>query len=302
MIATLLAVASINSGITALVSPRYSKPQQNAGTNQLYKRIIYSRSSPSFNRDHQQLQRKLCNSALCASSTVQINGDIAISPENEVNNESRVNAFQPRTMKVSESMVFFSRFVVQSIAEKRAQKILGGNNRRKLRNRLKKLFFLRSKQRPQTATAQIADERIDAKKKTPLKKTLKLEVEEKVGKREGFRRLNESRKSLIRLVGYDSSLLVPAFGYLILGAFMSSIIPHYYSACISCVAAGEPDKKLLLRALMGLGVSHVFEALFTGFRGALFWIAGTFCVSSFKRFHACVSIAKYVISPLTIYV
>ena len=92
--------------------------------------------------------------------------------------------------------------------------------------------------------------------------------------------LNESRKSLIRLVGYDSSLLVPAFGYLIMGAFMASVIPYYYSSCISCVAAGEANREKLLWAMGGLGVSHVLEAVFTGLRGALFWIAGEYCFCS----------------------
>ena len=87
-------------------------------------------------------------------------------------------------------------------------------------------------------------------------------------------KLNESRKSLIQLVGYDSSLLVPAFTFLTLGALMSSIIPHYYSACISYVVVGEANRDKLLWALGGLGTFHVLEAIFTGCRGALFWIAG----------------------------
>ena len=97
----------------------------------------------------------------------------------------------------------------------------------------------------------------------------------KLGIRASFRKLNDSRKSLIRLVGYDSSLLVPAFSFLVLGAFMSSVIPHYYSSCISCVAAGEPSREKIVMAIAGLGIATFFEAIFTGCRGALFWIAGT---------------------------
>lgn len=97
----------------------------------------------------------------------------------------------------------------------------------------------------------------------------------KLGIRASFRKLNDSRKSLIRLVGYDSSLLVPAFSFLVLGAFMSSVIPHYYSSCISCVAAGEPSREKIVMAIAGLGITTLLEAIFTGCRGALFWIAGT---------------------------
>ena len=55
---------------------------------------------------------------------------------------------------------------------------------------------------------------------------------------------------------------------------MSSVIPYYYSSCISCVAAGEASREKLLWALGGLGLSQVLEAIFTGCRGALFWITG----------------------------
>jgi ATP-binding cassette subfamily B (MDR/TAP) protein 9 len=99
--------------------------------------------------------------------------------------------------------------------------------------------------------------------------------EENWGIMASIRQLKESQRKLVGLVGYDSSLLVPAFSYLIAGALFKSIIPHFYSACISCVAAGEARGKLLL-ALGGLSLSSVLEALFTGLRGALFWIAGEF--------------------------
>lgn len=170
-----------------------------------------------------------------------------------------VHEFQPRTMKVSESFAFFARFVVQTILDNRSQKRSGLANRRRLRDRI-----FRTTNREMISTT-----------------TITSSFKPKRGFRESMHKLNESRKSLIRLVGYDSSLLVPAFGYLIMGAFMSSIIPYYYSSCISCVAAGEANRDKLLWALGGLGVSHVFEAIFTGLRGALFWIAGecffTFC-------------------------
>lgn len=155
-----------------------------------------------------------------------------------------------RTMNVSESMFFFARFVVRTIAEKRTQRRLGDVGRRRLRNRLRRLF-LRHEIVPSIT-----------------------ETEEKRGVMRSLHKLDETRQKLVGLVGYDSSLLFPAFSYLILGALFKSVIPHFYSACISFVAAGEANRNKLMLAMLGLGLSSVFEALFTGLRGALFWIAG----------------------------
>ncbi|KAL3789222.1 hypothetical protein HJC23_002807 [Cyclotella cryptica] len=141
--------------------------------------------------------------------------------------------------------------MIRTVIEKRTQRRLGDVGRRRLRNRLRRLF-LRDKSTPPAT-----------------------ETEEKEGVMSSMHKLNETRQKLVRLVGYDSSLLLPAFSYLILGALFKSIIPHFYSACISCVAAGEANRNKLMLAMVGLGVSSVFEALFTGLRGALFWIAGS---------------------------
>ena len=147
-------------------------------------------------------------------------------------------------MKVSESIVFFVRFVARTIQQQRGQKQIGDAGRKRLDNRLRNLF-----QR-------------------------KVENPEKQGVMQSIRKLNESKQKLVGLVGYDSSLLLPAFSYLIMGALCNSIIPHFYSSCISCVTAGEANRRKLMLALGGLGLSSVLEALFTGLRGALFWIAG----------------------------
>lgn len=155
-------------------------------------------------------------------------------------------------MKVTESMVFFARFVARTIQQQRMQKQMRENGRKRLRCRLKSLF-LRSKAVPS--------------KTAP-------DVEENWGIMASIRKLNESKQKLVGFGGYDSSLLFPAFSYLIVGALFKSIIPHFYSACISCVAAGEANKGKLMLALGGLGLTSVLEALFTGMRGALFWIAG----------------------------
>ncbi len=194
--------------------------------------------------------------SLSTAAAIGANGDLS-----NMEDELPVDDFQPRTMKVFESFAFFVRFSAQTILEKRAQRSQGRSNRRRLRHRLKQLIFRRKNKHSDSDAEDVV---------------VKSEgSEENLGLGESIRGLNESRKNLTRLVGYDSSLLLPAFSYLVLGAFTSSIVPHYYSACISCVAAGDPNRAKLMLAIGGLGLSHVAEALFTGFRGALFWIAGT---------------------------
>lgn len=184
-----------------------------------------------------RLRRPL--SPLSAAATA-VNGD--------ARDEAPVADFRPRTMRVSESVAYFARFVVRTMAEKRARRRRERENGRRLRDRLRRAFF--GGARP-AATA-----KGDAKAGGTLAQ------------------LNESRKSLVRLVGHDASLMVPAFGFLLLGAFMSSVIPHFYSSCISCVATGASREKLVW-AVGGLVVSQFLEAVFTGLRGAMFWVAGT---------------------------
>mmetsp|Transcript_24675 Transcript_24675/g.51677 ORF Transcript_24675/g.51677 Transcript_24675/m.51677 type:complete len:826 (+) Transcript_24675:275-2752(+) len=275
-------VVSMGNEITALLAPHHSKPRgyylsSNLGDDRISCNISGSDSKPqSFQRSRPFLVKL---PALYSSTAAELNDDTSYinAPHDSIND------FQPRTMGVSESMIFFARFVFQSILEKRAQHRQGKKNRKQLRNRLKKLLFLRKthvsnlEQLKDEPVTENASPLTTLKTKVLKKKSMKnIPIRtENLSLNQSLRRLNESRKNLIRLVGYDSSLLVPAFGYLTLGAFMSSIIPHYYSACISCVAAGEPNKLKLISSLCGLGVSHVMEALFTGFRGALFWIAGT---------------------------
>ena len=100
--------------------------------------------------------------------------------------------------------------------------------------------------------------------------------EERKGLRETLAGLNESRKALIKLVGFDSSLLIPSFGFLLLGALMTSVIPHYYSQCLTCLVAAEStSRETVVKSLFGLAVANVLAAVFTGMRGALFWIAGS---------------------------
>ena len=88
-------------------------------------------------------------------------------------------------------------------------------------------------------------------------------------------RMEEQRKNLVMLADYSRKIVVPSFSFLLLGALMTSIIPQFYSECIQVVATLDPDPTKVVRALIGLGISTTLGALFTGCRGALFWIAGS---------------------------
>ncbi len=263
-------VVSMGNEISALLAPHHSNPRGYHHSSFLGNGRTPPNTSGSCSKPISFQRRPFVvkMSAIHSTAAAELNDDT----RNINLPDQYTDDFQPRTMGVSESMIFFVRFVFQSIHENRAQRRLGRTNRRQLRHRLKKFLFRRKSR----DSEEIVLPSTTLKQKELMKKSMKnirLKTED-LSLNQSLRRLNESRKNLIRLVGYDSSLLVPAFGYLTLGAFMSSIIPHYYSACISCVAAGEPNKLKLIRSLCGLGVSHVLEALFTGFRGALFWIAG----------------------------
>ena len=87
-------------------------------------------------------------------------------------------------------------------------------------------------------------------------------------------KMNEQRKNVMTLAGYTTSFVVPSFGFLLLGALMTSIVPSYWGKCIQCVATLTATKAQLIEALVGLGVSSFLAALFTGMRGSLFWIGG----------------------------
>jgi hypothetical protein len=102
--------------------------------------------------------------------------------------------------------------------------------------------------------------------------------------------LNEQRKNLVTLAGYTPHIVVPSFGFLFLGALMASVTPHYYSTCIQLVSTLSGTKQELIKAVLGLGIVSIFEALFTGLRGSLFWIGGTL------KFRVCSSVYNIMLS------
>ena len=102
---------------------------------------------------------------------------------------------------------------------------------------------------------------------------------------ENMAKLNEQRKNLVTLAGYNSPIVIPSFSFLFLGALMTSIVPLYESKCIQLVATLHPSKAKVVEALIGLVVSSTLASLFTGLRGSLFWLAGTFLSLSKDRLH-----------------
>ena len=92
---------------------------------------------------------------------------------------------------------------------------------------------------------------------------------------EGIAKLNEHRKNLVTLAGYNANIVIPSFGFLFLGALLTSIVPLYEAKCIQLVATLHPSKHKVFEALVGLVASSTLASLFTGLRGSLFWLAGT---------------------------
>jgi hypothetical protein len=108
-----------------------------------------------------------------------------------------------------------------------------------------------------------------------------MKVDRKIGKvppKQGFRanwkELNEQRRNLSKLAGYNAPIIIPSFTFLLLGALTTSVIPQFYSECIQCVATLDPSRAKCMRALAGLAITSTLGALFTGMRGSLFWMAG----------------------------
>ena len=93
---------------------------------------------------------------------------------------------------------------------------------------------------------------------------------------ENLAQLNEQRKNLVALAGYNAPIVIPSFAFLLLGAVTTSIVPLYESKCIQLVATLHPTRSKVIEALIGLVVSSTLASLFTGLRGSLFWLAGTF--------------------------
>lgn len=95
-----------------------------------------------------------------------------------------------------------------------------------------------------------------------------------------FYRLNEQRKNLVALADYSRYIVVPSFSFLVIGALMTSITPHFYSKSIQLVATANASSSTVIQTVTALVVSSILGAFFTSGRGALFWLAG--CRANFN--------------------
>lgn len=201
---------------------------------------------------------------LDALTTVQTPSDIQVEQEEEEEEETQkslVNDFVPKQMSLTESVVFFARYALKLSKETTIKRKLMGKQRT-----LSKLWSVNAKVDDFTPSALEI-----------LKKEVEQQEQEKKPFRETIINLNRALKELIHLVGYDAKLLIPCFGFAMLAAFMNSVIPHYYSMCVNClVNAMTSTRHDIIRAMTGLAISSTLCALFTGLRGALFWLAGEF--------------------------
>lgn len=147
------------------------------------------------------------------------------------------NKIEPKTQVLSESLLFYARFLVKHFSGRSSKNIAAGQKKNMIQRLLRQ------------------NEKAKTEKNT-------------------WANMNEQRKNIMTLTGYTASFVVPSFGFLILGALMSSIVPSYWGKCIQCVATLTASKAQLVEALVGLGVSSLLSGLFTGVKGSLFWIGG----------------------------
>jgi hypothetical protein len=175
--------------------------------------------------------------------------------------KSMVNDFKPSTMTLTQSMIFFVKYLIKH------------RNEQVIKRQLVHGETVTPDRWPSTLNIRDIG-KADAER---LRAEVKKEQMEKRPLLETLKNLNDSRKELIELVGYDANLLVSCFGFAVLAAFMNSVIPHYYGQSVNCLAnAMSTTRPEVMKALTGLGVASVLCALFTGIRGALFWLAGKF--------------------------
>ena len=220
---------------------------------------VLKRHQTKINAQNFSLRYTTTLQAVAAASTVThpINAD-----ENQP--KSAVNDFQPTTMSLTTSMLYFAKYLIQQRKEDQIKIQLSRKNKPRF---LSKLLRRRK------------DEYITQRYDPKLIQRLQSEIDQGQSEKKPFSetlsRLNKARKEMIELVGYNAALLIPCFGFAGLAAFMNSVIPHYYGLCINCLAnASTTTQSDVVRAITGLAGASFLCALFTGARGALFWLAG----------------------------
>lgn len=191
------------------------------------------------------LRRHPQRSILSARALQLINGETLDGTETIIPGDDAFygDEIQPKTMPLPTSVEFFAHFVLKRMQDNRKKRQLEKQFRRGWR------FW---KKLPPTKP--------DGTPRGTFWDTIKI--------------LNHQRQNVVRLAGYNAPLVVPSFAFLLCGALMMSVIPHFYSECITCVATNEPSRVKCIQALSGLAITSTLSSLFTGLRGSLFWIAG----------------------------
>ena len=214
------------------------------------------------------IQSKLCTPLMNSATS-------SISTEGE---KSLVNDFTPVTMSLTQSMFFFVKYLFIH------------NKENAIKRKLSRPNGIRSKLWPSTGNVEdlnvrdrkrvIEEFHRDQLEQRPLMETMKI--------------LYKQGQELVELVGFDGKLLISCFGFAALAAFMNSVIPHYYGQSVNCLAnAMTTSRPEIIKALTGLGTASVLCALFTGIRGALFWLAGMSTrIMILMYFHHVVCILK----------
>mmetsp|Transcript_11636 Transcript_11636/g.17643 ORF Transcript_11636/g.17643 Transcript_11636/m.17643 type:complete len:872 (+) Transcript_11636:223-2838(+) len=254
-----------NTKVEAFVFPTHIQPLAHPrSSSQSSSHIrVGSSSEKLYQREEIEKSKRLIISATVlaatATATAQSGGEGA-------NNDtaatvSLVNDFKPSTMTLANSMIFFVKYLVKQSREARLKEFI----MKKSKNGSKKMEALFKKS---------GDNYPNIVKR--LTQEIEEEQNEKKPMSETIRRLDVARKELTELVGYDAALLVPCFGFAGLAAFMNSVIPHYYGLCINCLAnTGVTTQNQIVEAITGLAGASLLCAVFTGARGALFWLAGS---------------------------
>lgn len=170
-----------------------------------------------------------------------VNAETIITPDDEA---FYMYGITPKTKTLPHSMEFYAKFVIKTLQDRRQRKIAEKDFRRGWK------FW-----KP------LPPVKADGTPRGTLWGTIKI--------------LNAQRRNVVKLAGYNAPLVIPSFVFLLLGALMLSVIPHFYSVCIQYVATNERSRLKVIRALSGLAITSTLGALFTGLRGSLFWIAGS---------------------------
>ena len=211
------------------------------------------------NPHHQLFRKSRCQFSAGVLQSSKCEGFSLSSTTPTASKTGTINDFRPKCMTLNQSMVFFLNYLVLHRKEQAIKRNMANPN------------SIRSKLWPSKSNINDVGQKVVER----LRAEVKQEQLEKKPFIETLKLLNESRKEMIELVGYDANLLVSCFGFAMLAALMNSIIPHYYSQAVNCLANAMTSTRVeVVASLTGLGTASVLCALFTGIRGALFWLAG----------------------------